>query len=45
VVDNSERTATARRVQYFMFMQAISVETGEIMWQHQAELTKALIPL
>lgn len=45
VVDNSERTANARRVQYFMFMQAIAVDTGEIVWQNQAELTKGLIPL
>jgi PBP1b-binding outer membrane lipoprotein LpoB len=45
VVDNSERTANARRVQYFMFMQCISVETGEIVWQNQAELTKGIIPL
>ncbi|MCB9508230.1 MAG: penicillin-binding protein activator LpoB [Myxococcales bacterium] len=45
VVDNTERTASARRVQYFMFMQAISVETGAIVWQNQAELTKAIIPL
>jgi uncharacterized protein (TIGR02722 family) len=45
VVDNTERTATARRVQYFMFMQAIEVETGAITWQNQAELTKAIIPM
>ncbi len=45
VVDNTERTASARRVQYFMFMQAIDVETGAIVWQNQAELTKAIIPL
>ena len=45
VVDNSERTANARRVQYFMFMQCISVETGEIVWQNQAELSKGLVPL
>ncbi len=45
VVDNSERTATARRVQYFMFMQAISVETGEIVWQNRANLSKGIIPL
>jgi len=45
VVDNTERTAHARRVQYFMFMQAISVETGAIVWQNQSELTKAIIPL
>jgi uncharacterized protein (TIGR02722 family) len=45
VVDNSERTQTARRVQYFMFMQAISVETGQIVWQNRADLTKGIIPL
>lgn len=45
VVDNSERTATARRVQYYMFMQAISVETGEIVWQNQAQLSKGIVPL
>lgn len=45
VVDNTERTASARRVQYFMFMQAIDVETGAIVWQNQAELTKGVVPL
>lgn len=45
VVDNSERTATARRVQYFMFMQAISVETGEIVWQNRADLSKGIVPM
>ncbi len=45
VVDNTERTASVRRVQYFMFMQAIDVETGAIAWQNQSELTKAIIPL
>jgi uncharacterized protein (TIGR02722 family) len=45
VVDNTERTANARRVQYFMFMQAIDVETGAIVWQNQAELTKGIVPL
>lgn len=43
VVDNAERTETARRVQYFMFMQCISVATGEIVWQHESEVTKALV--
>lgn len=45
VVDNTERTANARRVQYFMFMQAIDVETGAIVWQNQSELTKGIVPL
>jgi PBP1b-binding outer membrane lipoprotein LpoB len=26
-----------------MFMQAISVATGEIVWQHEAQITKALV--
>jgi PBP1b-binding outer membrane lipoprotein LpoB len=43
VVDNAERTDDARRVQYFMFMQAIDVETGAITWQNQAAITKALV--
>jgi hypothetical protein len=37
-----ERTADARRVQYFVFMQAIDTETSEIMWQQKAYITKAL---
>lgn len=45
VVDNSERTERARRVQYFMFMQALDVETGAIVWQNRADLTKGLVPL
>jgi uncharacterized protein (TIGR02722 family) len=45
VYDSAERTSDVRRVQYFFFMQAINVETGAIEWQHEAELTKALVPL
>jgi hypothetical protein len=45
VYDSAERTSDVRRVQYFVFMQAISVETGKIEWQNKAELTKALVPL
>ena len=37
-----ERTAEARRVQYFIFMQVIDTETSEILWQQKAYLTKAL---
>jgi PBP1b-binding outer membrane lipoprotein LpoB len=37
-----ERTAQARRVQYFIFMQVIDTETSEIRWQEKAYLTKAL---
>jgi PBP1b-binding outer membrane lipoprotein LpoB len=35
-----ERTEDARRVQYFIFMQVINVETSEIEWQDKAEITK-----
>jgi TolB-like protein len=36
-----ERTSDARRVQYFLFMQVIDVETSAIRWQHKAYVTKA----
>lgn len=45
VIDNSERTSSARRVQYTMIMQVLNVETGAIAWQNQVDLTKAIIPL
>lgn len=45
VYDNAERTAEMRRVQYFMFMQAISVQTGQIVWQHESHLTKGVVPM
>ena len=35
-----ERTEDARRVQYFIFMQVLNVETSAIEWQQKAELTK-----
>lgn len=35
-----ERTSDARRVQYWLFMQVIEVETSAIRWQQQAEITK-----
>ncbi len=35
-----ERTEDARRVQYFLFMQVIEVETSAIKWQHKAYVTK-----
>jgi hypothetical protein len=37
-----ERTDDARRVQYFLFMQVIEVETSAIRWQHKAYVTKAI---
>lgn len=38
---SDERTEEARRVQYFIFMQVIEVETSEIRWQDKAYITKA----
>jgi len=43
IYDNAERTGSERRVQYFLFMQVIDVETGAIRWQNEAKLTKALV--
>jgi uncharacterized protein (TIGR02722 family) len=38
-----EKTDGERRVQYFLYMQVVDVETGAIRWQNKAELTKGLI--
>jgi PBP1b-binding outer membrane lipoprotein LpoB len=35
-----ERTDDARRVQYFLFMQVVEVETGVIRFQHKSYVTK-----
>ncbi len=43
VYDSAEKSGSERRVQYFLFMQAIDVETGALRWQNKAELTKGLI--
>ena len=43
VFASDERSAEGRRVQYFMHMQVIAVETSEILWQNKADVTKALI--
>jgi penicillin-binding protein activator len=42
VGSSDERTDEARRVQYFIFMQVIAVETSEIRWQQKAYVTKAV---
>jgi hypothetical protein len=41
--DSAERTGSERRNQYFLFMQVVDVETGAIRWQHEAQVTKALV--
>ncbi len=40
IMASDERTENARRVQYFMFMQVIEIETSAIRWQHKAYVTK-----
>jgi len=43
VYDSAERVGEERRVQYFMFMQVIEVETGAIKFQNEAALSKGFI--
>ncbi len=43
VYDSAEKSGEERRVQYFLFMQAIEVDTGAIRWQNEANLTKGLV--
>jgi PBP1b-binding outer membrane lipoprotein LpoB len=42
VSGNDERTDDMRRVQYFIFLQVIDVETSEIRWQRKTYVTKAV---
>jgi len=42
VYDVAERARDERRVQYFMFVQVLDVETGSIRFQHEAKVTKGL---
>jgi uncharacterized protein (TIGR02722 family) len=39
---NDERTDDMRRVQYFLFLQVIDVETSAIKWQRKTYITKAV---
>jgi uncharacterized protein (TIGR02722 family) len=43
VYTTDERVGDQRRVQYYMFMQVIDVETGEILFQNKTAVTKAII--
>lgn len=43
VYTTDERVGEQRRVQYYMFMQVLSVETGEILFQNKSSVTKAII--
>ena len=40
--DIAEKSAKGRRVQYFLFMQIIEVETGAIRWQIEVDTLKGL---
>ena len=43
VYSADERQSDERRVQYFMFIQVLDVETGEVLFQHKTSVTKAII--
>ncbi len=43
VFSTDERHDDERRVQYFLFLQVLDVETGEILFQNKTAVTKALI--
>ena len=43
VYDVADRIDDQRRVQYFLFVQVINVETGQIHFQHESGITKGLI--
>jgi uncharacterized protein (TIGR02722 family) len=40
---NDERNDDERRVQYSLFMQVLDAETGEVLFQNKASVTKALV--
>ena len=40
---SDEKSGRERRVQYFLFMRVLEVETGAVRWQNEANLTKGLI--
>lgn len=42
VSGNDERNQDMRRVQYFLFLQVIDVETSAIKWQRKTYITKAV---
>jgi uncharacterized protein (TIGR02722 family) len=42
VSGNDERSEDMRRVQYFLYLQVIDVETSEIRFQGKSEITKAI---
>jgi len=43
VFNNDERQDGERRVQYFMFIQVLEVETADILFQNKTTVTKAIL--
>ena len=43
VYSTDERQSGERRVQYYMFIQVLDVQTGEILFQNKTGVTKAII--
>lgn len=43
VFSTDERVGEQRRVQYYMFVRVLAVETGEILFQNKVAITKAII--
>jgi hypothetical protein len=43
VYSTDERMDGERRVQYYLFMQVLSVESGEILFQNKTAVTKAIL--
>jgi hypothetical protein len=43
VFSSDERQGGERRVQYYMFIQVLDVTTGDILFQHKSQITKAII--
>jgi PBP1b-binding outer membrane lipoprotein LpoB len=43
VYSTDERAPNAHRVQYYLFIRVIAVETSEILFQHEAAVTKAIL--
>jgi len=43
IYDSAERTGGERRVQYFLFMKVVELQTSVVKWQNEANLTKGLV--
>jgi hypothetical protein len=42
VYSSDERSEDERRVQYFLFLQILDAETGDILFQNKTSVTKGL---